>query len=302
MPTKLAIIGVTTVSALAAWCAPAGAAVTIGDTFVPPDECPGSTTLLQSFSVANRYAAPFAGVITSWSVEAAEGGGPSVTFKAARAVDGDTFRTVGVGEPEEAQSGQLNTYSTRIPVQAGDVIGLYSSQPQNCYRGGVLSFTIAEAPGDPGAGIEADYTFHSKYELDVSAQLEPDADGDGFGDETQDVCPTAASTQGACPAGPVVTPADRTAPQTTIRRAPKKRITTRRKKVRVSIRFVSSEPGSIFTCMLDRRPPARCQSPFHARVRRGRHTFSVRATDAAGNVDPTPAKAVFKVRRPKRIP
>jgi hypothetical protein len=302
MPTKLAIIGVTTVTALAAWCAPAGAAVTIGDTFEPTATCPANATFLQSASVQDRFKAHFSGVITSWSMEAAASGEPTVTFKAARPIDSDTFLTVGVGEPEEVQSGGLNTFPTRLPVQAGDVIGFYSGQTQDCYRTGPLGYTIVETPGDLGVGVEADYTFHGKTELDVSAQLELDADGDGFGDETQDACPTAASTQGPCPVGPVVTPADRTAPQTTIRRAPKKRITTRRKKVRVSIRFGSSEPGSIFTCRLDRRPPARCQSPFHARVRRGRHTFSVRATDAAGNVDPTPAKAVFKVRRPKRIP
>ncbi len=30
--------------------------------------------------------------------------------------------------------------------------------------------------------------------------VEPDADRDGFGDETQDACPSSASAQGACPA------------------------------------------------------------------------------------------------------
>ena len=35
-------------------------------------------------------------------------------------------------------------------------------------------------------------------ELLVAATIEPDADGDGFGDETQDKCPTQATTQGAC--------------------------------------------------------------------------------------------------------
>jgi hypothetical protein len=33
--------------------------------------------------------------------------------------------------------------------------------------------------------------------------VEPDADHDGFGDETQDQCPTDASTQGPCPVAPV---------------------------------------------------------------------------------------------------
>ena len=35
-------------------------------------------------------------------------------------------------------------------------------------------------------------------ELQVQATLEPDADNDGFGDETQDQCPSQASTQGPC--------------------------------------------------------------------------------------------------------
>jgi hypothetical protein len=33
----------------------------------------------------------------------------------------------------------------------------------------------------------------------ISATVEPDADHDGFGDETQDKCPTDPSTQGTCP-------------------------------------------------------------------------------------------------------
>jgi hypothetical protein len=40
------------------------------------------------------------------------------------------------------------------------------------------------------------------YQFDVSAKLEPDADHDGFGDETQDQCPASAATQGACAASP----------------------------------------------------------------------------------------------------
>src|SRR5205085_4335180 len=35
-------------------------------------------------------------------------------------------------------------------------------------------------------------------ELLVSADIEPDADHDGFGDETQDQCPSQATTQGPC--------------------------------------------------------------------------------------------------------
>ncbi len=46
-------------------------------------------------------------------------------------------------------------------------------------------------------------------ELMVQYRIEPDADLDGFGDETQDRCPTNAATQAACPATatPATTPA-----------------------------------------------------------------------------------------------
>jgi hypothetical protein len=40
------------------------------------------------------------------------------------------------------------------------------------------------------------------FVIAVNADLEPDADGDDFGDLTQDACPTNATTQGACPPEP----------------------------------------------------------------------------------------------------
>jgi hypothetical protein len=45
-------------------------------------------------------------------------------------------------------------------------------------------------------------------ELFYDADIEPDADRDGYGDVTQDACPSVAATQGACPPRPppVVTP------------------------------------------------------------------------------------------------
>jgi hypothetical protein len=42
----------------------------------------------------------------------------------------------------------------------------------------------------------------------------------------------------------------------------------------------------------------RCSSPFKKKVKPGRHTLRVRATDPAGNADPTPAKVKWRVRRP----
>jgi len=80
------------------------------------------------------------------------------------------------------------------------------------------------------------------------------------------------------------------APDTAIRKKPRKRTGSRRAR----FRFVSDQPGSTFQCRLDRRPFRRCRSPFKRRVKAGRHVFRVRAVNVRGLVDPTPA--VFKWR------
>ena len=60
--------------------------------------------------------------------------------------------------------------------------------------------------------------------------------------------------------------------------------------------FSSSEAGSSFECRVDTGAFASCGSPFStATLADGAHTFEVRATDAAGNVDQTPATRTFTV-------
>ena len=53
--------------------------------------------------------------------------------------------------------------------------------------------------------------------------------------------------------------------------------------------FTSSEPGSTFQCQLDTGAWTACTSPqSYSSLALGTHSFSVRATDPAGNVDPNP--------------
>jgi hypothetical protein len=61
--------------------------------------------------------------------------------------------------------------------------------------------------------------------------------------------------------------------------------------------FISRDPGAVFECRLDAGSWEPCTSPTtYTELPSGEHTFSVRATDAAGNTDPTPATQTWWIR------
>jgi hypothetical protein len=87
-------------------------------------------------------------------------------------------------------------------------------------------------------------------------------------------------------------PADTTPPDTTISSGP----TGTTSSTSASFDFSSTEPGSSFECRLDTAAFAACSSPkAYSGLSAASHTFEVRATDAAGNVDPTPASRSWTV-------
>lgn len=84
---------------------------------------------------------------------------------------------------------------------------------------------------------------------------------------------------------------DTTPPETAIASGPSGTIDTSA----ATFEFSSSEPGS-FECKLDASAWSTCSSPqTYEGLADGDHTFEVRAEDAVGNVDPTPASAAFHV-------
>jgi hypothetical protein len=85
---------------------------------------------------------------------------------------------------------------------------------------------------------------------------------------------------------------DTTAPETTIDSGPSTTTTS----TSVSFRFSSSEANSSFQCSLDSGPWGDCASPAsYGSLATGSHTFSTRATDAAGNTDASPASRTWTV-------
>ncbi|MDX6615492.1 MAG: hypothetical protein QOD60_583 [Solirubrobacterales bacterium] len=66
-------------------------------------------------------------------------------------------------------------------------------------------------------------------------------------------------------------------------------------KHKATFRFSSSEAGSTFECKIDKRRFRPCTSPQSYKLKPGKkHKFRVRATNAVGEIDATPAKAKVK--------
>jgi hypothetical protein len=87
-------------------------------------------------------------------------------------------------------------------------------------------------------------------------------------------------------------PPDTTPPTTTIDSGPSGTVMA----TAADFAFSSSEAGSTFECRLDGGAWGSCTSPrSYTSLALGDHTFDVRATDAAGNTDQTPASRTWTV-------
>jgi hypothetical protein len=91
---------------------------------------------------------------------------------------------------------------------------------------------------------------------------------------------------------------DATPPTLSVAKAPNRVVKSRKKKAKVKFAF-SSQAGATFRCSLDGAAFAACPAVMTLKVKVGKHTLSVVAVDAVGNVSPTRAIA-WKVKRVKK--
>ena len=114
----------------------------------------------------------------------------------------------------------------------------------------------------------------------------------GGGGGKKGSAPSPAPAPAPAPPAPPPPPADTTAPDTTISAAPAATIYT----ASATIGFDASEAGATFEGRLDGADFAVVTSPVVLNaLADGAHIYEVRARDAAGNVDATPAVAQFTV-------
>jgi hypothetical protein len=231
------------VFALLAFCllapASAGAAVTIGNNLAADPggglssdcgsgDCTSTYILAQlplGATAAGGLASPINGVVVRFRIKTIESTAApnSARLRLAFASGGGQYVGDGTGATVPiANTAGIQTFNDRLPIRTGDMIGLEAVDAAS--TGKVIlpamftgttgaSYLLWTNPrlADLGAPRAALSTPPDE-ELIMNADVEPDADHDGFGDETQDACPSNPSTQGACPAGGGGPPADRTAP------------------------------------------------------------------------------------------
>jgi uncharacterized repeat protein (TIGR01451 family) len=217
-PTR---IGLLAAFAVAIAAAPAQASVTLGDANASREACGSNQGLLQktiSRGPSYTYTSQTNGVIVSWSYKGYNDAPPNIKLRVYHpTADPATWftrsesaqRTAGAGA-NHVHMNELNTFteSPGLPIQNGDVLGLTGS--------GGTGISCFEAPAadnsdvlcghntpDPPVGQNTGSWVCgalTSARLGVSAVVEPDADGDLYGDETQDSCPTDPAVHtGGCP-------------------------------------------------------------------------------------------------------
>ena len=182
--------------------ASASASTQIGQTINPAGSaCSPNVSWFQGTAPNSQFVVPTDGVITSWSFLGGTTVPSSMKLKVGR-IGVTTLDVVAQSDPQTLVANTLNTFTSRVPAHAGEVIGFYfpapglfpcAANPAAGYSAQFISGDVA--PGTNNVGFTTDANTH----LDLSATLEPDADHDGFGDETQDKCIGTPGSFNGCP-------------------------------------------------------------------------------------------------------
>ena len=139
------------------------------------------------------------GVVVRWRVKSGSAGNP-VSLRVLRPAGGAGFTGAGTSTAGTTNAGIADTTS-RVSIRAGDSVGLNIGNSALVWANtaganGLVWGEHQRLPQRPRRRRHRRRAAQNGKELLVQAVVEPDADGDGFGDETQDGCPGDAARQG----------------------------------------------------------------------------------------------------------
>lgn len=116
--------------------------VTVGQLFTPEASCVANTTFLQTaVSSGMSYIVSSSGLITSWSFEDGLLPVAGLKLKVGRPASGGKYTIVAQSTAGVQKPMAVNTYSTKIKVKKGDILGIYED-------GGVCKSTLGKTSPD----------------------------------------------------------------------------------------------------------------------------------------------------------
>ena len=239
--------------------------------------------------------------------------GPNVTFTFSSTEDDSTFECrldVGSWKAWAASHAisELATGSHTIYVRAVDKAGNVDPSPASytwMVDAALPDTQITSNPANPSASTTVVFTFSSD-KPDVTFECRWEKTGDwapcttpltksGLTNGTHTFEVRAKDALGNVDPEPAVytwTVNDNKAPETSITAHPSEISTA----TQGAFTFASDEPGATFECRLDGKDWKACPASHVAEVSIGSHTIEVRAKDAAGNVDGSPATFTWIVQ------
>jgi hypothetical protein len=237
-----------------------------------------------SADAADDIALDHVDFLVNGTVVATDGTAPySVTWDSATIADGPatiTARAVDTSANATTSDGMAVTVDNTPPDTTID------SGPQGALSTGSAAFAFSSN--------EAGATFQCSLDGSAWASCTSPAQYAGLADGSRTFRVRATDAAGNLDATPASRSwtVDTVAPDTAIGSGPSGAVHSRS----ASFAFSSTEPGATFQCSLDGSPFASCASPAqYSGLADGSHTFGVRATDAAGNVDASPASRTWTV-------
>jgi Domain of unknown function DUF11 len=196
---RLRGVALATILAALGPAAAAHAATTVGSDLSKPANTTACVTACTAFTTLSSNGAPvavapFDGVIVRWRVKAGATAS-GVALRTIRSAGTGSYTGVAASDPQPVPPG-TSTFDTRIPVKSGDIIG--ADAGANAMLFATSTTTDVQIFSPQLNTFAHPPSRQPNRELLVNADIEHDADGDGYGDETQDLCPTDPSRHTAC--------------------------------------------------------------------------------------------------------
>jgi Domain of unknown function DUF11 len=181
--------------------AAAQAATTVGSDLTKSATLVPCATPCTAFTGDDSSGAPSAvvpadGVVVRWRVKTG-GTASGLALRALRSAGTGSYTGVATSDPQNVTSAGTTTFAARMPVEAGDIIGLDDGTGGAKVAASATATAIYAFSPPLGSFAHIPTTQHNR-ELLVNADIEPDVDGDGYGDETQDLCPSDPTRHTTC--------------------------------------------------------------------------------------------------------